>query len=284
MTMDEREDQREELLERWDRSARGWGRRADSFQEFAMRVSVWMVEHLNLQPGQQVLDLAAGPGDTGFLAAELVRPGGMLISSDASQAMLGVARGRARDLGISNVEFMRFELEWIDLDTASVDAAMCRFGLMFAVDPDAALQELRRVVRPGGPVALAVWDTPEQNPWASIPTRALVELGHVDPPDPSDPGMFVLDDPARLEELLESSGFVEVVVDRVDLERAETSTEDYIQWTLDLSAPFADVRDRLSRDEWREVEDRIATLSQPYTAANGSVQFPAASLVAAASA
>src|SRR4029077_3266224 len=110
-----------------------------------------------LPPGQRVLELAAGPGDTGFLAAELVRPGGMLISSDASQAMIGVARGRARDLGVSNVEFKRMELEWIDLDTASVDAALCRFGLMLAADPGAALQEIRRVLRPGGAVALAVW-------------------------------------------------------------------------------------------------------------------------------
>jgi SAM-dependent methyltransferase len=278
------DERREELLERWDRAARGWSRQADSIQEFAMRVSVWMLEQLNLQPGQQVLDLAAGPGDTGFLAAELVRPGGMLISSDASPAMLGVARGRARDLGISNAEFMRFELEWIDLDTASVDAAMCRFGLMLAVDPEAALQELRRVVRPGGAVALAVWDSPEQNPWATIPTRALVELGHVEPPDPSDPGMFALDDRARLEELLESSGFVEIVVDRVDLERAEPSAKDYIQTTLDLSIGFADVHDRLTAGEWRQVEQRIAALAEPYTASDGTVQLPAASLVAAANA
>ena len=69
-----------------------------------MKVSVWMVEHLDLQPGQTVLELAAGPGDTGFLAAELVKPGGNLISTDASRAMLGVASGRARDLGVTNVE------------------------------------------------------------------------------------------------------------------------------------------------------------------------------------
>jgi len=180
------ENQQAESVERWERAARGWGRRADFFQEFGMRVSVWMVEQLDLQPGQQVLDLAAGPGDTGFLAAELVRPGGTLISSDASRAMLGVARGRARDLGVSNVEFMQLELEWIDLDTASVDAALCRWALMLVGDPATALQEIRRILRPRGQVALAVWDDPECNPWATIPNRALVELGLAEPPNPRD--------------------------------------------------------------------------------------------------
>src|SRR5579863_9207073 len=146
--MESAADQRAERLERWERGAVGWSRRADSIQEFGMRVSVWMVEHLGLQPGQRVLDLACGPGDTGFLAAELVKPGGSLIASDASRAMLGVATGRARDLGVTNVEFMQLELEWIDVPTASIDAILCRWGLMFAFDPGAALQEARRALRP----------------------------------------------------------------------------------------------------------------------------------------
>jgi ubiquinone/menaquinone biosynthesis C-methylase UbiE len=278
------EQQQEESPERWERAARGWGRRADYFQEFGMRVSVWMVEHLDLQPGQQVLDLAAGPGDTGFLAAELVLPGGTLISSDASRAMLGVARGRARDLGVSNVEFRQIELEWIDLDTASIDAALCRWGLMLTDDPGTALQEIRRVLRPGGRVTLAVWSDPERNPWATIPTRAMVELKFAQPPDPSAPGMFALADPALLRELLESAGFVEVLLDRVDLRRDNASVEDYIETQLDLSGLFAEARDRLSDHQWSEVKARIGVLAEPYAAGDGSVEFPARSLVAAASA
>jgi ubiquinone/menaquinone biosynthesis C-methylase UbiE len=278
------DDQQPELSERWERAARGWGRRADEFQEFGMRVSVWMVEHLDLQPGQRVLDLAAGPGDTGFLAAELVRPGGTLISSDASRAMLGVARGRARDLGISNVEFMQLELEWIDLQTASVDAALCRWGLMLAGDPAAALQEIRRVLRPGGRVALAVWNDPDANPWATIPTRALVELGYAERPDPGAPGMFALADPARVRELVESAGFVEVVVDRVDLLRVNANVDDYVETQLDLSGLFAEAREGLSDGQWTEVKAQIGALAEPYAAGDGSLEFPARSLVAAASA
>ncbi len=276
--------QHADVLERWERAAAGWSRQADAVQEFGMRVSVWMVEQLDLQPGQRVLDLACGPGDTGFLAAELVRPGGSLLATDGANAMLGVARGRARDLGVTNVEFKRIELEWIDLPTASVDAILCRWGLMLAEDPGSALQEARRVLRPGGKIALAVWDVPDSNPWATIPTRALVELGHVEPPDPSAPGIFALADPDRLRDLLEDAGFVEPVVEPVALKRDETGVDAFLEETLDLSRPFTEVRERLSRQQWAEVSAKVAALAGPFTADDGTLRLPASSLAASASA
>lgn len=282
--MESSADQREEMLERWDRGAAGWSRHADAIQEFGMRVSVWMVEHLDLQPGQTVLELAAGPGDTGFLAAELIRPGGTLISSDASRAMLGIATGRARDLGVTNVEFKQLQLEWIDLPTGSVDAVLCRWGLMFAFDPAAALQEIRRVIKPGGKAALSVWDAPERNPWATVETRALIELGHVEPPDPDAPGMFALADTERLCGLLQDAGFLEVTVESVDLVRPAPSLDAFIEESLDLNAQLAETRRRLSADQWAEVTARVKEIVQPFADPEGRLRFPAQALVAAGTA
>ncbi len=282
--MESSADQRLEMLERWERGAAGWSRHADAIQEFGMRLSVWMLEHVDLQPGQRVLELAAGPGDTGFLAAELVKPGGTLVSSDASRAMLGVATGRARDLGVTNVECKQLELEWIDLPTASVDAILCRWALMFTLDPVAALQECRRVLRPGGRIALAVWDAPDENPWAAIAVRALVELGHVPPPDPDAPGMFALADAARLADLLEEAGFVEPVVESVALTRTAASLDAFIEEAVDLNAQLADLRRQLAAEEWAKVTDRMEALTRPFAEATGALRFPAQSLAAAASA
>jgi SAM-dependent methyltransferase len=243
-----------------------------------------MVDHLDLQPGQQVLELACGPGDTGFLAAELVRPGGTLIASDATVAMLGVAKGRARDLGVTNVEFKRLELEWIDLPTASVDAVLCRWGLMLVPDPATALQETRRVLRPGGRMAFAVWDAPERNPWATIPTQALVELGYEEPPDRNAPGMFALADAERLRDMAEEAGFVQVVVDSVELTRSAPGVDEFLAETLDLSRPFAEARERLSRKQWARVEERATTLAEPFVAGDRALRLPASALVVAAGA
>jgi ubiquinone/menaquinone biosynthesis C-methylase UbiE len=185
---------------------------------------------------------------------------------------------------VTNVEFKQLELEWIDLPTASVDAVLSRWGLMFAVDPAAALQECRRVTRPGGRIALAVWDLPDHNPWATVANRALVELGHVEPPDPEAPGMFALADAERLRSLLDQAGFLEVVLEPVELSRAAPSAQAFVQETLDLNSQFADIRNQLRAEQWAEVVERIGELSRPFADASGALRFPARALAAAASA
>jgi SAM-dependent methyltransferase len=275
---------RVELLERWERAASGWGRLAPRIREFGMPVSAWMIDHAGLQPGQRVLELAAGPGETGLLAAELIRPGGMLISSDASENMLELARARASELGIENVEFKRLELEWIDLPTASVDVVMCRWGVMLIVDPEAALREARRVVVPGGRMVLAVWDRPELNPWATLTDRAMIELGYATRHDPNGPGMFALAAPGRLQDLLEGAGFLEVVVESLELPRPPLTPADGIAEELDLSRAFADAYERLSDVERRGLQERVASLGETYAGPDGRLILPARSLVAAATA
>jgi ubiquinone/menaquinone biosynthesis C-methylase UbiE len=276
--------QRAEMLDIWERAADGWGRRAGRVRKWGMPVSTWMIEHAELQPGQHVLELAAGPGDTGFLAAELIRPGGTLICSDATEGMLEVAKGRAHDLGIDNVEFKRLELEWIDLPTANVDAILCRWGVMLSVDPAAALQEARRVLRPGGRLALAVWDEPSVNPWATIPTRVLVGRGLVALPPPDAPGMFALAQPGRLAEMLESAGFVEVAVDAVEIERVYASVDQYLEETLDLSVAFSDALGRVDEVQRGSIREAIAGLIEPFRESEDRWCLPGRSLVAAAGA
>jgi SAM-dependent methyltransferase len=271
------------LLDRWQRSAAGWSARRDRMRTFGMPVSRWMIDAVSPQPGERMLELAAGVGDTGFLAAELLHPRGTLVSSDATDGMLDAARARAVELGARNVEFARLELEWIDLPTASVDAVLCRWGFMFAVDPATALGETRRVLRPGGRLALAVWDAPEHNPWATIPTQALVALGHAPPPDRSAPGMFALAAPGRLAGLLESAGFTDVTVDAVGVEAIHPSLDAYFEDLCDVSRAFGDVLAGLSDAEREAVRSEIGALAAPFTAAEGgTLRMPGRSLVASA--
>ena len=271
------------MRERWERQAAGWRRQADGVREFGMPVSAWLIEQLHLQPGHAVVDLAAGPGDTGFMAAELIRPAGRLISSDAADAMLEIARERATAQGIDNVEFKQIELEWIDLDTASADAVVCRWGLMFAPDPGAALQEIRRVLRPSGRVALATWDGPMQNPWASLPTLTLIELGHVEPPDPSAPGMFALADRDRLRELLESAGFTEVVAEEVEVQNPAGDIEQFLTSQIDLNPMLGDLQARLSPEDFDAALAAISERLAPFVS-DGRLRLSGRALVAAATA
>lgn len=282
MSDEDVEAQRASIAAGWDRVASGWGRRADRMRKDGLPVSIWMIDHLHLVAGQRVLELAAGPGDTGFLAAELIAPGGVLISSDASESMLEVARERAAAQGVANVEFKLLELEWIDLPTASVDAILCRWGVMLAVDPGAALRECRRVLRAGGRIAVAVWDVPEANPWTTIQQRTLVELGHLTTDGGPAPGMFALAAPGALEELLGDSGFVDTTVEAVDIERRYDSVEEWIAETADVSMMFSGVWAQLDASQREEVVRSLAARAEQFTEADGSLRFPGRCLAAVA--
>jgi ubiquinone/menaquinone biosynthesis C-methylase UbiE len=270
---------------RWERAADGWQRRNERFQAAAMPVSQWLVETIEPQPGQRVLELAAGMGETGFLAAELIAPGGTLVCSDGAEAMLEHARARAERRGVSNAEFRLLDLEWIDLPAASVDAAICRWGYMFALDRGAALRETRRVLRPGGRLALAAWSEPERNPFASIPRKALVEAGLVAGFELiAGPTMFDLADPVALRELLEDAGFGEVVVEELPLTIPYADVEDFVATTSDLSPPFADVVAPLNARQRADLLERLAAATAPFASPDGSLALPAVALVAAAEA
>lgn len=285
MTSPDPDTLREEMLDRWEQAAVGWRKRADEVRASGMPVSMRMIEQLGLQPGMRVLELACGPGDTGFLAAEVVAPGGgTLLSSDGTEAMLDVARERAGALGVKNVEFKQLNLEWIDLETASVDALLCRWGFMLIVDPSAAAREARRVLRPGGRLAIAVWDVAERNPWATIPGRALIARGLADPPDPDAPGMFTLAGDGVVTELLEDAGFVDVTVEAVEIKRPYPSVDAYLHETRDLSMMFSQAIEAASDEEQVEVGRLIADALAPFTQADGSLLIPGSSLVAAANA
>jgi ubiquinone/menaquinone biosynthesis C-methylase UbiE len=112
--------------------------------------------------------------------------------------MVEVARRRAAELGLENVEHRVLDAEEIELEDDSVDGVLCRFGFMLMPDPEAAVAETRRVLRPGGRLALAVWSTPGRNPWIALGGRILAERGLAPPSQPGEPGMFVLADKERL--------------------------------------------------------------------------------------
>jgi SAM-dependent methyltransferase len=274
-------EQRAASREAWESAASEWGRLAERVRQWGMPVSRAMIDALELKPGDRLLELAAGPGDTGLMAAEIIRPG-TLISSDGAEAMVDVARRRARELGIDNVEFRQLELEWIDLETATVDALLCRWGIMLIVDPEAAAREMRRVLAPGGRAALAVWDVPERNPWTTVPNSAMVELGHAQPPSPGAPGLFALAGDGRLAELLEDGGFTDVSITPVALERRYETVDQFVAETFELSPLSAAVFQGLSPEEQAEVTARIAIGVQAFTAADGSLSLPGSSLVARA--
>jgi SAM-dependent methyltransferase len=278
------EEHRRASGEHWEEAAAGWARRQEAMRTFGAPVSNWLVEAIHPQPGHRVLDLAAGVGETGFLAAELVAPGGSVITSDQADGMLDAARARAQELGLRNVEFKQINAEWIDLPVASVDAVLCRWGYMLMADPGAALSETRRVLRSGGRVALAVWDDAASNPWLALPAALFVERGLVPAPAAGAPGPLALGDHERLHELLDGAGFEDIEIDAVALAQRHPSFAAFWDQQLDLSRTFHDAVMSLPAAESDALRDELEHRLSPYVDADGILALPASSLVAAASA
>jgi SAM-dependent methyltransferase len=275
---------RETSLRNWEEAAAGWARRQDLLRELGAPVSHRMLDAVALQPGERVLELAAGLGETGMLAAELVGPMGGVVISDQAEAMLEGARARAAALGLSNVEFQVLNAEWIDLSVGSVDVVLCRWGYMLMADPATALSETRRVLRPGGRTALAVWDAVEHNPWAQLPARELSERGLTPVPEPGAPGPFALGSSQVLTALLEEAGFTAVHVEALELTRRHASFDELWESTLDLSRVFHDAV--LDRPETQigKIKASLAERFAPYTRPDGTIQIPGRTLLASASA
>jgi SAM-dependent methyltransferase len=275
---------REASLGRWSQAASGWGSQRAGFQAGARPVSGWLVDAIEPQPGHRVLELAAGPGDTGLLAAELIAPGGTLISTDVVQEMVDLARARAEELGIDNAEFRTMDAEWIDLPTASLDGVLARWGYMLLADPAAALRETRRVLRPGGRVALAAWAGPEDNPWAAVPQGELLALTGAPAPDLDEPNMFAFRDPALIRSLLEETGFTDIAIEQLDLVWRYEDLDAWWDVQLDISPTVSRGVAALTPAQRDDLRDAIDARLAPYVAVDGSVAIPGRTHVAAASA
>jgi SAM-dependent methyltransferase len=155
------------------------------------------------------------------------------------------------------------DAERLELEDDSVDGVLCRFGYMLMADPGAAFAETRRVLRPGGRAALAVWGPPERNPFFGIIAMSLVQRGHFSPPEPPPaPGIFSMASSERTAALLEGAGFGEVRTKAVVSRFVLPSVDEYLSVIADTAGPIALALRRLSGSERAsvaaDVEDSFA--------------------------
>ncbi len=265
---------REQSLETWGEMAPGWEERNEWMVATAAPVNDWILRAADPQPGQVVIDIAAGSGDLGFQVAERVGDTGHVISADFAPEMVEVARRLGGARGVENVEYSVLDAEKMDLADDCVDAAVCRWGYMLMADPATALRETRRIVRAGGPLAFAVWAPPERNPWAAAPAGVLVQRGHLPPPEPGAPGIFAMADADRTRQMAIDAGFEQVAVEEVGFDFRYTSFDDLWDTLVRLAGPLARAINALPPEEREATREAIAESFESFRESDGSYAAP----------
>src|ERR687897_1785794 len=261
-----------------------WEKRRAEIEEYATPVRQWMLRELDPQDGDTLLELAAGAGATGFEAPANRGESGRLIPSDFSPAMLDAARRRGAGLGLDNVDYRVIDAERIELADDSVDGVLCRFGYMLMPDPAAAFAETRRILRPAGRVALAVWAAMEHNPWIAIAGISVGRRGHIPPPPPPPaPGPFSLASAERVEGLLREAGFTDVRIEDAHGTFRVADADHYLGLIGDTAGPLGLALRGLGAHDRAAVRSDVEDSLRRFAADHGGYELPCVALCAVAS-
>lgn len=263
----------------WSKVAGAWAEHAHYVDAQLVEITKKMIDRAQLQPGNRVLELACGPGGLGLSIAQRVGPTSSVVVSDVVRQMTEVAAARAERLGFSNVSSLVLDLEAIDQSDGAYDAVLCRDGLMFAAEPARALEEMRRVLRPGGRAVIAVWGPREDNPWLGAVFDSASAILDKTLPPPGLPGPFALADQAQLRDLVSGAGFSDVAVEELPLHRRAKDFDDWWSKTSSLAGPLAAVLEELPPPTQAAIRGRLEIAVAPYLASTG-LDFPGLALLA----
>jgi SAM-dependent methyltransferase len=216
-----------------------------------------MLDLAGISPGWRVLDVGAGTCEQTLLAARRTGPSGLVVAVDLAARMLEVAAAAAREGGLERVVRSVMDAQRLALAPDSFDAAIARSVLMLLAEPDAAFAEIRRVLKPGGRLAVIVFSAPERNPYAARPREIVRQIGRLPPEDWRRPGMFALAGPGILEAAYRRAGFGEVRVRAVPTVRRFGSVDVALRDYRDSFPSLLSLLSRLDESEQRRAWEEI---------------------------
>jgi SAM-dependent methyltransferase len=209
-----------------------------------------LIQHARLEPGMRVLELACGTGDPALEIASRVGPEGRVTATDLSAQMLDVCRKNASAAGLANMNFVVADAEELQFPSASFDRVTSRLGVMYFVDVQRALAEIKRVLVPGGILALQVWGPPEESPYFANAVGPFMQRLAPPPPPPDAPSPLRFAAPGKLVDALTAAGFRDTREERRSMVLPWPGPPDELwQHIYDIAIPLRPLFDGLSGNE-----------------------------------
>jgi ubiquinone/menaquinone biosynthesis C-methylase UbiE len=254
--------------QQWEDAAEAWDRWGPTLEAWLGEATERMLDAAGVTDASHVLDVAAGSGGQALAAARRVGPGGRVLATDISAAILAYAAKNAAQAGLTNVETLEADGEALDvLPAESFDAAVSRVGLIYFPDRQRALAGLRRALRDGGRLAAIVYSTPERNEFFSLPVSIIRTRAQLPPPQPGQPGPFSLGSPGVLEAALRDAGFGDVTVETVPAPLQLPTAAECVRFEREsfgaLHQMLAGVPAEERADVWNEIEAALAQFETP---------------------
>jgi SAM-dependent methyltransferase len=218
----------------WIRQQQRTDRQLESFGHALMA-------KLEPRPGERVLDVGCGCGQTTIELGQRVAPGGAVVGVDISDEMLAYARSRAVREGAQNVEFVHADAERAPFEDGKYDVVFSRFGVMFFENAQNAFENLRRALTSKGRLGFVCWQAFERNPWSRLPLRAVQDALQIRELPPlfieGSRGPFAFADPDLVRGILEGAGFRGIAIDRFETQMrvgASTALDDIVEYASEI--------------------------------------------------
>jgi ubiquinone/menaquinone biosynthesis C-methylase UbiE len=268
-------------LREWSESARYWEKHAGILRMIFAPATTALIHETGSAAGHQVLDVAAGAGEPSLTIAEVVGPSGSVTCTDAIAQMVRAAEREVQRRNLTNVSFCHCPADALPFADNTFDAVVSRLGVMFFPEPLMALREMLRVTKPGGSLALVVWDASQLNPFLNVVTTVLSRYVETPAVDPDAPGAFRFAEHGKLAQVLRDAGASEVREQILSFQiKAPLSFEEFWEFRSETSATLREKLQTLSPTELIHLKSDVEAAAREFFTSDVGMSFPAQMIIA----
>lgn len=246
----------DEQRKTWNKVSHGWKKWNEFNMKFLKPMGDAIIKALDIKNNDVVLDVASGTGEPAFSIAAIAK-NGEVYATDLSEEMLALARNYADERDINNIEFKVADVSNLPFKDNFFDKISCRMGFMFFPDMQLAANEMFRVCRHGGKVAISVWAAAEYNDWYTTAQKILLKYIELPQPSAGAPGMFRCSKHGLMKELFEDAGFKNVKEETIFSKVDFGTIENYWLNRTEISEPIVNALSKIDEATHTKIKDEL---------------------------